>query len=58
MSYKQHFLHSTSYSLCFLCASTKAFIHAIFPSKFLTTSTDLTKKLNTIEEQGRKYKEQ
>ena len=49
MSYREHFIHSTEYSLTFFNASAKAFIHALFPSIFLTTSTDLTKKLNEIE---------
>ena len=49
MNYREHFIHSTNYSLTFFNASAKAFIHALFPSTFLTTSTDLTKKLNAIE---------
>ena len=49
MNYREHFLHSSGYSLTFFNASAKAFIHALFPSAFITTSSDLTKKLNSIE---------
>lgn len=48
MNYKEHFKHSLSFSKEFMEASYKASIHAIFPSKYPTTSTDLTKKLNKI----------
>jgi len=48
MTYQEHFKHSLNFSKVFMGASYKAFIHAICPSKYLTTSTDLTKKLNKI----------
>jgi len=49
MNYREHFIHSTRYSLTLFNASANAFIHALFPSTFTTTSTHLTKKLNAIE---------
>lgn len=48
MNYNEHFKHSLNFSKVFMEASYKASIHAICPSKYPTTSTDLTKQLNNI----------
>lgn len=41
MTYTQHFFNSFDYSTIFLIASIKAFIHAIIPCVYKTSSTDL-----------------
>ena len=48
MTYYEHLRHSLNFSKVFMDASYKAYIHAILPSKYQTTSTDLTRKLNEI----------
>lgn len=47
MSYIEHFIHSSKFSILFFNASLKALSHAIIPSTYLTSSTDLIKKLQT-----------
>jgi len=47
MSYIEHFIHSSKFSILFFNGSLKALSHAIIPSTYLTSSTDLIKKLQT-----------
>lgn len=48
MTYIQHTKHSFSYAKTYFIASNKALLHGIFPSTFMTASTDLEKQLKTI----------
>ena len=48
MTYIQHTKHSFSYAKTYFIASNKALLHGVFPSVFITASTDLEKQLNTI----------
>ena len=48
MSYIQHTKHSFSYAKTYFIASNKALLHGLFPSTFMTASTDLEKQLNAI----------
>mgnify|MGYP000933097370 CR=1 FL=1 len=54
MNYFQHAAHSFSYSKTYFIASIKALIHGLYPSIFMTTSTDLEKKLNVISQTQQK----
>lgn len=47
MSYCEHFTHSLKFSIKFFNASLKALSHAIIPSTYLTSSSDLIKNLQT-----------
>lgn len=47
MSYCEHFTHSFKFSIKFFNASLKALSHAIIPSTYLTSSSDLIKNLQT-----------
>ena len=49
MTYTQHFINSFDYSALFFIASLKAFIHAIIPSFYKTSSTDLLNMTNKDE---------
>ncbi len=49
MTYTQHFVNSFDYSTLFLIASFKAFIHAIIPCLYKTSSTDLLSMSNKDE---------
>tara|TARA_Y100000741_G_scaffold307246_1_gene249987 strand:- start:243 stop:485 length:243 start_codon:yes stop_codon:yes gene_type:complete len=40
MSYSQHMLFSLGLSKDFFIASTKAFVHAIYPDSYITSSSD------------------
>jgi len=46
MTYFQHAIFSSSLGISLLAASFKAFIHAIIPSLFITSSSDLVKSLD------------
>ncbi len=46
MSYFEHFKFSMSLSVSFLVGSFKAFMHAIIPSMFITSSSDLIKDID------------
>jgi len=48
MTYIQHTKHSFSYAKTYFIASNKALLHGLFPSTFMTASTDLEKQLNSI----------
>ena len=52
MTYFSHMKFSLSLSNDFLKASTKAFVHAIYPDAYITSSTDaiknIEKKMNTV----------
>lgn len=48
MTYIQHTKHSFSYAKTYFIASNKALLHGLFPSTFMTASTDLEKQLNAI----------
>ena len=48
MTYIQHRKHSFSYAKTYFIASNKALLHGLFPSTFMTASTDLEKQLNAI----------
>ena len=45
MTYTEHFKHSMYFSFLFMDSSIKAFIHAIFPEFFKTSTTDANKKI-------------
>lgn len=47
MTYFQHMVFSASLGKDLFIASNKAFIHAIFPNLYITSSTDLVKNLDT-----------
>jgi len=46
MSYLEHFKFSMSLSVSLLVGSFKAFMHAIIPSMFITSSSDLVKDID------------
>jgi hypothetical protein len=46
MTYLQHMVFSASLGKDLFIASNKAFIHAVFPNLFITSSTDLVKNLD------------
>jgi hypothetical protein len=46
MTYTEHFINSFDYSTIFLIASIKALIHAIIPSQYKTSSSDLLNMSN------------
>ncbi len=48
MTYLEHFKVSMNLSKIFLLASLKAFIHAIYPDFFITSSTDTVEKAKKI----------
>lgn len=45
MSYFKHFKFSMSMSRQFMNASMKAFIHAIYPNAYITSTSDAVKKI-------------
>ncbi|MAZ55181.1 MAG: hypothetical protein CMP55_05200 [Flavobacteriales bacterium] len=53
MTYFSHFWFSMSLSLKLAIGSIKAFIHAIYPDKYITSSSDVTKEImEDIESSG------
>lgn len=48
MNYFNHLMVSLSYSRIFLFASFKAFIHAIFPNLFITSTTKTISDINNL----------
>ena len=53
MTYFSHFWFSLSLSLKLAKGSIKAFIHAIYPDKFITSTSDITKDIiQDIESSG------
>lgn len=48
MNYFKHFKVSLNYSRIFLVASFKAFIHAIFPNLFITSTTMTVCNINNL----------
>lgn len=47
MSYWQHFHFSFGLGMKFAVGSIQAFIHAIYPDAFITSSSDLIEKIQT-----------
>ena len=47
MSYFQHLNHSLHFSRILFSGSIKAFVHGILPTMYETSTTDLTRELNT-----------
>lgn len=53
MSYFEHMKLSLSFSKTFLVGSVKAFVHAFFPNAYITSTSDITKKMiKDLEEAG------
>ena len=48
MTYSKHFLFSMNLSKIYLKSSCKAFIHAIFPNLYITSSSDTQKKIDLL----------
>lgn len=48
MTYTEHFKHSMYFSYLFLDSGIKAFIHAIFPEFFKTSTTDVNIKVTKL----------
>lgn len=48
MNYYKHLSVSLNYSKLFLIASIKAFIHAIFPNLFITSTTNTVNNINNL----------
>ena len=48
MTYTEHFKHSMYFSSILLDSSIKAFVHAIIPEYFKTSTTDVNKKLTIL----------
>lgn len=48
MTYIEHFKHSMYFSYILLDNSIKAFVHAIIPEFFKTSTTDVNKKLTLL----------
>ena len=45
MSYFQHMKLSLGFSMTFLEGASKAFVHAFLPNAYITSTTDINKKL-------------
>lgn len=53
MTYYQHFIFSSTLGVKLIISGCKAFIHAIFPSLFITSTTDFNKDLKrTLDSAG------
>ena len=52
MTYWQHARLSFNFSYMFLKASKEAFIHAIYPDKYITSTTDTVKDITKILEES------
>ena len=52
MTYWQHARLSFNFSYMFLKASKEAFIHAIYPDKYITSTTDTVKEITKILEES------
>ena len=48
MNYYKHFTVSLNYSKLFFIASCKAFVHAIFPNLFITSTTNTVNNINSL----------
>jgi len=48
MSYFRHMLLSLKFSLLLFCSAIKAFLHALFPFMFKTSTTDVVDKINKM----------
>ena len=48
MTYFQHFKFSLGLSLYFFKKSIQSFIHAVYPSYYITSSSDVQKELSII----------
>jgi hypothetical protein len=48
MTYFQHARLSMNFSYMFLKASKEAFIHAIYPDKYITSTSDTVKEITKI----------
>lgn len=48
MTYTEHFNHSMYFSFLLLDSSIKAFVHAIIPVFFKTSTTDVNKKITIL----------
>lgn len=48
MTYYQHFIFSSTLGFQLIIAGGKAFIHAIFPSLFITSTSDFNRDLKRI----------
>lgn len=46
MSYFEHMKHSLSLSRLYFEGGVKAIVHAVYPSAYETSSTDIQKKIN------------
>ena len=52
MTYFQHARLSLNFSYMFLKASKEAFIHAIYPDKYITSTSDTVKEITKILEES------
>lgn len=52
MTYWQHARLSFNFSYMFLKASKEAFIHAIYPDKYITSTTDTVNEIKDILEKS------
>ena len=52
MTYFQHARLSMNFSYMFLKASKEAFIHAIYPDKYITSTSDTVKEITKILEES------
>ena len=52
MTYFQHARISMNFSYMFLKASKEAFIHAIYPDKYITSTSDTVKEITKILEES------
>ena len=52
MTYFQHARLSFNFSLIFLKASKEAFIHAFYPDKYITSTSDTVKEITKILEES------
>ena len=48
MNYYKLFTVSLNYSKLFLIASFKAFVHAVFPNLFITSTTNTVNNINSL----------
>jgi len=48
MTYYEHFKHSMKFSYMFMVSSFKAFIHAIFPDVFITSTTNTINEISKL----------
>jgi hypothetical protein len=56
MTYSEHFFVSFKISKLFFQSSYLAFVHAIFPDSYITSSTDTIKKVKNILSKTKKKK--